>query len=66
MNDYRFGNYIYELRKRAGLSQFELAAAVGVTNKAVSKWEVGKSKPSVESIRKLAALFQISAHEFLK
>ena len=66
MNDYRFGNYIYELRKRAGLSQFELAAAVGVTNKAVSKWEVGKAKPSVETIRKLAALFQISVDELLK
>ena len=66
MNDYKFGNYIYELRSRARLSQSELAAKVGVTNKAVSKWEVGKAKPSVETIRKLAALFQISVDDLLK
>ena len=66
MNDYKFGNYIYELRSRARLSQSELAAKVGVTNKAVSKWEVGKAKPSVETIRKLAALFQISVDDMLK
>ncbi len=66
MNDYKFGNYIYELRSRAGLSQSELAAKVGVTNKAVSKWEVGKAKPSVETIRKLAALFHLSVDDLLR
>ncbi len=66
MNDYGFGNYIYNLRSRAGLSQSELAAEIGVTNKAVSKWEVGRAKPGVETIRKLAALFQISVDELLK
>ena len=66
MNDYKFGNYIFELRSRAGLSQSELAAKIGVTNKAVSKWEVGKAKPGVETIRKLAALFQVSVDEMLK
>ena len=66
MNDYKFGNYIFELRKRAGLSQAELAAQIGVTNKAVSKWENGKAKPSTEMIRKLATLFQVSVDEMLK
>lgn len=66
MNDYKFGNYIFELRSRAGLSQSELAAKIGVTNKAVSKWEVGKAKPGVETIRKLAVLFQVSVDEMLK
>ena len=66
MNDYKFGNYIFELRSRAGLTQSELAAEVGVTNKAVSKWEVGKAKPGVETIRKLAALFHVSVDELLK
>lgn len=65
MNDYRFGNYIYELRKRNGMSQSKLAEAVGVTNKAVSKWENGKSKPSINVIRKLSALFKVSVDEFL-
>ena len=66
MNDYKFGNYIFDLRSRAGLSQSELAAEIGVTNKAVSKWEVGKAKPSVETIRKLAALFEVSVDDLLK
>ena len=66
MNDYTFGNYILELRSRAGLSQSDLAAEIGVTNKAVSKWEVGKAKPSIESTRKLAALFQVSVDDLLK
>lgn len=66
MNDYKFGNYIFELRSRAGLSQSELASQIGVTNKAVSKWEVGKAKPSVEAIRKLAVLFHVSVDDLLK
>ena len=66
MNDYRFGNYIYELRKRAGLSQSELALKLGVSNKAVSKWEVGKAKPAVDKIRKLAVIFGVSVDDLLK
>ena len=65
MNDYRFGERILTLRTRAGLSQAELAARLGLTNKAVSKWEVGKAKPSTEAIRKMAALFEVSVDELL-
>ena len=65
MNDYKFGNYLFELRSRAGFSQSELASKIGVTNKAVSKWEVGKAKPSVEAIRKLASLFRVSVDDLL-
>lgn len=60
MNDYEFSNYIYRLRSMSKMSQSELASKIGVTNKAVSKWEVGAAKPSMETIRKLAALFQVS------
>ena len=66
MNDYEFGNYLYELRKKAGLSQWDLALQLGVTNKAVSKWENGKAKPGTEMLRKLAALYGISVDVLLE
>lgn len=65
MNDYAFGNKIVELRTQLNLSQTELAKMLGVTNKAVSKWETGKSKPTTNVIRKLAALFRIDINELL-
>ena len=65
MNDYKFGNHLYGLRRAAGLSQIAVADAVGVSDKAVSKWENGKAKPSVESIRRLAALYRVPVEELL-
>ena len=66
MNDYNFGNYIYHLRSKAGFTQNELAEKLGVTNKAVSKWESGKTKPTTNTLRKIAVLFGISINELLK
>lgn len=57
MNDYAFGNYLCAQRRSRGLSQTQLAALLGVTNKAVSKWENGRSKPTTDTLRTLAALF---------
>ena len=65
MNDYAFGNKLLELRRGLKLSQSELAEKLGVTNKAVSKWETGKAKPTTNSIRKLAALFKLDVEELL-
>ena len=59
MRDYEFGNYLYALRKKAGISQTELARQLGVTNKAVSKWENGNSKPGTGTLRKLAAVYGV-------
>ena len=47
MRDYSFGNYISTLRERMGLSQYQLGVLVGVSDKAVSKWENGASKPRI-------------------
>ena len=65
MNDYKFGNYIYELRTKAGLSQMQLAEQVGVSNKAVSKWENGKSKPTTDVLKKIAVFFEIPIERLL-
>jgi len=66
MNDFSFGNYLCRLRCEAGLTQLELAQKLGVTNKAVSKWENGKAKPTTDSVRKLSALYGVSVEELLK
>ena len=66
MNDFEFGNYIYELRSKAGFTQEELARHLNVTNKAVSKWETGKSKPTTNTLRKMASLFGISIEKLLE
>lgn len=66
MNDFEFGNFIYKLRCKSGLTQAEMAEKLGVTNKAVSKWETGKSKPTTNALRKIAALFRLSVDELLK
>ena len=55
-----FGNRLYELRKKAGMSQEELAAALDVTRQTVSKWEVGDSTPELMKLIALGDLFGVS------
>lgn len=52
-------------RKRLGLSQEELAAQLGVSRQAVSKWEVGSAMPDPGNIVALAKIFGISTDELL-
>lgn len=51
-----YGDRIKALRKKLGLSQSELGARLGVTNKAVSKWENGEAYPSTKILPELAKL----------
>ena len=57
---------IVELRRRAGLSQRALGIAVGVTNRAVSKWEAGISLPTIENLLALARVFHIPPEAFFE
>lgn len=66
MNDYEFGNFLYELRTEKGLSQSELGRLVGVSNKAVSKWEMGAAKPRPEKLAKLAEIFGVTIEDLLR
>ena len=59
MRDYSFGNFISAMRERSGLSQYQLGALVGVSDKAVSKWENGVSKPRLSKVRRLAEIFDV-------
>ena len=66
MNDYNFGNLLYELRMKANLTQIELALKLGVTNKAISKWENGNAKPTTDMLKKLSILFNIPIEKLLQ
>ena len=66
VGDDQFGNRLYELRKTAELSQFQVARLVGVSDRAVSKWENGTARPRKDSLRKLAALFKVPENELVK
>jgi len=66
MNDYGFGNRIFQLRTKLGLSQSELGKMVGVSNKAVSKWEMGASKPTMNVLNKLATIFNVSINDLME
>jgi len=65
MRDYNFGNFLRELRTRRGLSQFQLGSLVGVTEKAVSKWENGTSKPRTAILYRLSEVLEVTADELL-
>ena len=60
MNNQTMGAMVAALRKEKGMTQADLAARMGVTDKAVSKWERDLSLPDVHSIPKLAQVLGIS------
>ena len=60
------GMMISSLRKENGMTQLELAEKMGVTDKAVSKWERDLSCPDVNTIPKLAEVFNISVDELMQ
>ena len=60
------GTTIAELRKARGMTQLELAEKMGVTDKAVSKWERDLSCPDINSLPVLAEVFGISVDELMQ
>ena len=61
-----FGNMVAVLRKQKGMTQLELAEKMGVTDKAVSKWERDLSFPDVSSLPKLAEILEVSVDELMQ
>ena len=60
------GTMIAELRKQHGMTQLELAEKMGVTDKAVSKWERDLSCPDINSIPNLAEVLGVSVEELMQ
>lgn len=65
MDHYITGTTIRHLRERKGITQSELAEQLGVTAKAVSKWETAKGLPDITLIQPLAHVLGVSIPELM-
>lgn len=63
--DLAMAQRLVDRRKAAGLSQEALAAQLGVSRQAVSKWERSESSPDTDNLIALAALYGVSLDELL-
>lgn len=66
MKKQTLGMMISSLRKEKGMTQLELAEKMGVTDKAVSKWERDLSFPDIKTIPKLAETFDVSVDDLMQ
>ncbi len=66
MKDYKLGNKIYELRVDKNLTQEDLGIMLNISDKAISKWENGTSKPSIDNLKKLSAILDVSLDDLLE
>lgn len=65
MDMQKIGSFLAELRKEKNLTQDELGAQIGVTNKTISRWETGNYLPPVEILQTLGDNFGVSINEIL-
>jgi len=65
MDQIKIGKFIAEKRKALGLTQMQLAERLGITDRAVSKWETGKSLPDAAIMLDLCAILRISVNDLL-
>ena len=66
MKNIDFGNYLYQLRKENNLTQRFVAYQLDVSDKAVSKWEMGKSKPDLDKLKILSTLYNVPLNDLLE
>ena len=65
MERYITGTTIKRLREKNGMTQAQLGEILGVTDKAVSKWETAKGLPDITLIEPLAKALRVSIAELL-
>ena len=65
MDQLKIGKFIAECRKKKNLTQLQLAEKLNITDRAVSKWETGKSLPDSSIMLELCKLLEISVNDLL-
>ena len=63
VDNMELGKQIYELRRKANLSQEQLAEKVGVSRQTISKWELGETAPDIKQAQVLSQVFGVSLDE---
>ena len=66
MDQEKIGKFISACRKEKGLTQAALAEQLGITDRAVSKWETGKSLPDSSIMIDLCEILSINVNDLLK
>ncbi|MBQ9005245.1 MAG: helix-turn-helix transcriptional regulator [Atopobiaceae bacterium] len=59
------GAFLRELRQAQGITQEQLAAELGVSNRSVSRWETGRTMPDFDLLIELAKRYDVSVDELL-
>lgn len=65
MNQYITGSTIKQLREKQKLTQAQLGEILGVSDKAISKWETGRGFPDISFLEPLASVLKVSTIELL-
>ena len=65
MNQIKIGRFIAECRKKVNLTQMQLAEKLNITDRAVSKWETGKTMPDSSVMLELCDILKINVNELL-
>ena len=65
MDQIKIGKFISERRRAVGLTQMQLAERLGITDRAVSKWETGRAMPDASIMLELCAILSISVNDLL-
>ena len=60
-----YGHLIQYYRKLSGLSQRELGTSLGVTDRCISSWEVGRTEPDMKTIHKIASVLGCSISDLM-
>ena len=65
MDQIKIGKFIAERRRAVGLTQMQLAEMLGITDRAVSKWENGRAMPDSSIMLELCQILKINVNDLL-
>ena len=65
-NEKTIGETLKSLRTQAGMTQSELGEKLSISAQAISKWERDESQPDIDTIKRLAEIYEVSISEIIE